>query len=694
VFDWLKRRSAPPPSPRVAPVGPRLEAARAALRAGDDAAAAALLDVLVAEPSPPAEALHLSGVLACRQGAFPRAVAHLRSATTLDPSRAATWFTLAEALVETGDAEAALSAMQAALAADVRYATASERIVPLLGALGRYDDAIETYQMHRLLDWTFDPARNPVALLHAQGRLDEAVAHLREAIERDPDDVASRAYLGATMQARGRLDDAIHWYRQAIACRPDDAFSHRKLAFALDSRGELDEALVHYERGMALAPADPQAWSDWFSAGLYAGSPLREARAKAFDDYDRRFRRPPAVDTVLPAPGTRRLRVGYVSGDFCDHVINYFFEPVLERHDRSAVEVWCYDRTRQRDAVSVRLEGKADHWRRVPGMAWDALADLVRADGIDILVDLKGHFDDNNLPLFARKPAPVQVTWLGYPDTTGLRSMDAWITDRHIAADLSDQIASEKIVPLPRFFMCFRPLPGAPDPGPLPAIANGRITFGCFNTFAKISPAMREAIANVMLAVPDARCLMTALPGGEARTALLAFFESRGVDPARFTLRGRGSHETFVAQHREVDIALDSFPYNGTTTTLHSLWMGVPVIALAGHTHVSRVGASILANLGLDDWCGRTVEDYVAIARRCSGDVAGLATLRSQLRERLAGSVIMDESRFVRDLEAAYRALAWPAVTAGTTVPAGPDATTGSSSASPAEPPAPSSPSR
>lgn len=684
MFGWLKRR----PVPTTVPVGPRLDAARAALRAGDDAAAAALLDVLVAEPRPSAEVLHLMGVLACRRRAFPHAVEHLRAATTLDPSRAATWFTLAEALVETGDAEAALTAMRAALAADLQFAAAAERIVPLLGALGRYDDAIETYQLHRLLDWTFDPARNPVALLHAQGRLDEAVAHLEASAAREPRDGASRAYLGVTWQARGRLDDAIHWYREAVACLPDDAFSHRKLAFALDSRGELAEALVHYERGMALEPAESQAWSDWFSAGLYAASPSRDARAKAFDDYDHRFGRAPVANTATSTPDPRRLRVGYVSGDFCDHVINYFFEPVLERHDRTQVEVWCYDRTRQRDAVSLRLEGKADHWRRVPGMAWDALADLVRTDGIDVLVDLKGHFDDNNLPLFARKPAPVQVTWLGYPDTTGLRSMDAWITDRHVAADLSGQYASERIVPLPNFFMCFRPLPGAPDPGPLPAIANGRITFGCFNTFAKISPAMREAIAKVMLAVPDARCLITALPGGQARTALLDYFESRGVARERFTLRGRGSHETFLAQHREVDIALDSFPYNGTTTTLHALWMGVPVIALAGHTHVSRVGASILANLGLDDWCGATVEDYVAIARRCAGDVAGLATLRGSLRQRLAGSVIMDEPGFVRDLEKAYRGLSSPSATTGTT------STTESSSASPAARPAPSSPSR
>jgi protein O-GlcNAc transferase len=657
VFDWLRRRPAALQVGTQAPPGSRLDAARAALLAGDDAAAGALIDALLAEPHPCAETLHLGGVLACRRRDFKGAVERLRAATDLDPARPATWFTLAEASLESGDLNGALIAVRATLGIDPTFSAASDRVVLLLGALGRHDEAIETYQMHRILDWRFDAVANPVASLHAQGRLQEAADALTATLARAPDDAVAHAYLGCTHQACGRLDEAIESYRRAVGADPDNAFAHRKLAFALDSRGELEAALRHYRRGRDLQPSDPQAWSDHFAAELYVGDSSREARAKEFDEYDARFRAPPVALPASRSTTPRRLRVGYVSGDFCDHVINYFFEPVLERHDRSAVEVWCYDRTRQRDPVALRLESKADHWRRVAGMDWDALAEMVRADGIDILVDLKGHFDDNNLPLFARKPAPVQATWLGYPDTTGLRSVDAWITDCHIAADLGGQYASESVIPLPRFFMCFRPLPGAPDPGPLPALANGRITFGCFNTFAKISPAMRHALADLMLAVPEARCLITALPGGSARTRLLEFFEARGVDPARFTLRGRGSHDAFLGWHREVDIALDSFPYNGTTTTLHALWMGVPVVTLAGATHVSRVGASILANLGLDAWVGRTAGDYVEIARRSAQDRGALAALRATLRQRLAGSAIMDEAGFVQDLERAFRTL-------------------------------------
>lgn len=688
MFGWLKRRNAPASEPApTAALGQsseqRLESVRAALRVGDDAAAGAVLESLLAEPQPSPDALHLAGVLACRRGEFPRAVELLRSATGLARTRTASWFTLAEALLETGDLEAALAALRATLEVDPRYPAAPDRIVMLLGALGRYDEAIEAYQMHRLLDWNFDATTNPVASLQAQGRLADAAAVLEARIADDPADAIAHAYLGCTLQARGRLDAAIDSYQQAVVCKPDFVFAHRKLAFALDSRGELAAALVHYRRAMDLDPSNAQAWSDYFSAELYVGDLSRESRKRDFEEYDRRFRVPLAPPSSLPMNGPRRLRVGYVSGDFCDHVINYFFEPVLERHDRSAVEVWCYDRTRQRDPVSLRLEGKSDHWRRVAGMDWEALARQVKADGIDILVDLKGHFDDNNLPLFARKPAPVQATWLGYPDTTGLRSVDAWITDRHIAADFADQVASETVVPLPRFFMCFRPLPEAPDPGPLPAAANGRITFGCFNTFAKISPAMREALADLMLAVPDAHCLITALPGGLARERLLADFESKGIARERFTLRGRSSHDDFLAAHREVDIALDSFPYNGTTTTLHALWMGVPVVTLAGATHVSRVGASILANLDLDAWVARTPGDYVEIARRSAADVGLLAELRAGLRDRLAASPIMDEAGFVRDLEAAYLAL-WEER----------GAATASSAGSRGEPPDPSSRSR
>jgi predicted O-linked N-acetylglucosamine transferase (SPINDLY family) len=293
----------------------------------------------------------------------------------------------------------------------------------------------------------------------------------------------------------------------------------------------------------------------------------------------------------------------------------------------------------------------------VDGRDWDRLADQVRADGIDILVDLKGHFDDNHLPLFARRPAPVQATWLGYPDSTGLSCIDAWLTDAPIIEGAHEQQASEQLVALGPFFMCFRPAPGAPPVSALPALARGHVTFGCFNTWSKVSPAMREAMVAILRAVPDSRLLVTAVPGGDTRTRFLEYLGRQGLDPGRVEIRGRGSHADFIHAHDEVDITLDSFPYNGTTTALHSLWMGVPFVTLGGTTHVSRVGQSILRNVGLDAWVASSVEDYVRLAASHASELAALAALRGELRLRLEQSVIMDEAGFTRRLEAAYTAL-------------------------------------
>jgi protein O-GlcNAc transferase len=657
MLGWLKRRGGSVPDPRDPGIEAAIIAARAAIARGDLPAAEALVAPVLKTRSPPVDAFHLAGVLASLARDFVRASHFLETAVRLVPDRADAWFSLGELRLETGDLPGALDAVRTTLEADPNFVPAHARLVQLLAANGLHENAIEAYQIHRLLDWHFDVSWNPVAALHAQGRLDEAEAVLEAEIARRSADAVAHLFLGCTRQARGRLDDAIDCYRQALAHDPTQAFTHRKLAFALDSRGAVEAALPHYREARTMEPWNLQAWSDAFAAGLYVTDPDPAQRVREFEAFDQRFRTARPLASGFDRPPGRPLRVGYVSGDFCEHVIGFFFEPLLASHDRSRVEVWCYDRTRQRDPASLRLEALTDHWRRVVGMDWDAMAELVASDGIDILVDLKGHFDDNNLPLFARRPAPVQVTWLGYPGTTGLRTIDAWITDKHIASDLSAQYASERIVALPRFFMAFRPLGEAPSPGPLPALANGWITLGCFNAFPKVSMRMRETMARLMLAMPTARCIVTAMPAGRARADFLAWFEEKGIAPARFELRGRGAHEAFLQWHREVDITLDSFPYNGTTTTLHSLWMGVPVVTLAGATHVSRVGGSVLENLGMSEWIAASTDDYVAITCRHASDVAALAALRSSLRARLAASAIMDARGFARDLEDCYEAL-------------------------------------
>ena len=647
---WPRRRAAA--APDLDP-GPGLADARAALGTGDLAAAATALAPLLELARPHAEALHLAGIIACHRSAFGDAATLLQAAVDAEPSRLDTWRTLAEVHLETGAAAAAVDALRAALAADPGCRAAQERLVFALRAAGRGDEALDTYILHRAVGWHFDPVTNPAAVPHAQGLAAVAADCLRAAIAAHPREAELWRLLGLTRQAQGHLDTAISCFREALGCDPAHVAVHRALAFALDTAGETAAALEHYRAAAQAQPEDPQVWSDYLAARLYTGWDSRAEAAQACGEYERRVGSADgAAAPAAPRPRrTGRLRLGYVSGDLCAHAIAHFLEPVLERHDRRRVHVVCYDRTPQRDAWSLRLQGLADDWRPVRELGWDALADEVRADRIDVLVDLKGHFEDNHLPLFARRPAPAQATWLGYPDTTGLSAVDAWLTDDVIAADLSDQHAAEHLVSLGAFFMCFRPVSLDVPVSPLPARSRGHVTFGCFNTWSKVSPAMRIALADILKEVPGSRLLVTAMPGGNARQRFRDLLQARGVDPGRVELRGRGSHEDFLRWHHEVDLSLDSFPYNGTTTALHSLWMGVPFVTLAGRTHVSRVGASVLASARLQDWVSATADDYVATAVARARDLDALADLRASLRERLAASPAMDERDFTRRLE-------------------------------------------
>ncbi|MCW5623789.1 MAG: tetratricopeptide repeat protein [Burkholderiales bacterium] len=650
MLHWLRRRI----PDRTADT---ITAARSSLLEGRDAEAVALLDArLVRHPTDP-EALHLRALAACRTGRFDVAVGWLERAIEADPAGLDPRVTLADVQLETGRGEAAIATLRAAIAIDPTRRDIQRRLLPVLGTYGRPDEAIEYWQLMRLLDWTCDPSRNPAAVLHAQGRLVDAEAKLEGLVRHAPRDANLHLLLGITRQARGHLDAATDCFRDAVRFGETIAAAHGKLAFALDSAGEVAASLLHYRQAAALDPTNAQAWSDYLAAKLYV-APAARAEAEAdYEHFDRHFGmrvRDHKRHDVSPDPD-RRLRIGYVSNDFQEHAIVHFFEPVLEHHERAEFEIWCYDRTFQRDATSHRLEQKADVWRAVGDLDAAGLADQIRTDQIDVLVDLKGHFDGNALPAFARKPAPVQFTWLGYPDTSGLSAMDGWITDTHIAADLTDQYTAETVIPLPHFFMAFRPADDPPDPGPLPALANRPVTFACFNTWSKVSAPMRDAMIAILRALPDARLLVTAMPGGETRARFVAQLEQAGVNPDRVTLRGRQSHRGFLEAHREVDLALDSFPYNGTTTSLNALWMGVPFVTRAGRTHVSRVGASVLTNVGLDDWITHSADDYVTAACRHAKDLDVLAQLRATLRQRMMGSALMDEPGFTRRLEAAYR---------------------------------------
>jgi predicted O-linked N-acetylglucosamine transferase (SPINDLY family) len=357
----------------------------------------------------------------------------------------------------------------------------------------------------------------------------------------------------------------------------------------------------------------------------------------------------------------RRLRVGYVSRNLSRHSVGYFVEPVIEHHDRRRYDVYCYYTHALSDDVTARLARAATVWRHLPGIAHDALAAIVEEDAIDVLVDLGGHTKMNSLPAFAREPAPVQITWLGYPDTTGLSSIAYRVTDD--VADppgAADALHTEQLLRLAAPFLCYRPPRDAPEVAPR---HSAEVVFGSFNTLVKVNDPLVALWSRVLAAVPRSRLVLKSalLDNATARARVLERFAAHGIAADRIALRAwSGDLAGHMAAYGEIDIALDTFPYNGTTTTCEALWMGVPVITLAGDVHMARVGATLLASVGLEALIARTANDYVQAAASLACDTARRAALRAGMRERLAASKLLDHAGYTSRLEAAYRG-AWRA---------------------------------
>jgi predicted O-linked N-acetylglucosamine transferase (SPINDLY family) len=355
----------------------------------------------------------------------------------------------------------------------------------------------------------------------------------------------------------------------------------------------------------------------------------------------------------------RRIRVGYVSSDFRRHPVGFFLQPVLNSHDRAQVEVFCYSSHPQTDDLTEQLRSRADGWRTIASSDDDAAAELIRSDAIDILVDLGGHSGFNRLPTFARKPAPIQASWLGYADTTGLPNIDYLISDRFVCPEQEDGAVVEQVVRLPEAFLCYTPPEDAPPVPPLPALSRGHVTFGCFNNIAKVTPDVIRLWAEILRAVPESRLFLKTRSLGEhsVRSRYASLFAHHEVSPERVVFEGASPRADYLAAYGRVDIALDPFPFNGGTTTLDALWMGVPVISLQGDRPVCRLGASHLSAAGCGDLVVRSPQDYLQKAVALASDVRQLSHLRAALRRQVLDSPICDSSRFTRGLEKAYRAM-------------------------------------
>ena len=355
------------------------------------------------------------------------------------------------------------------------------------------------------------------------------------------------------------------------------------------------------------------------------------------------------------ATPTAALRIGYVSPDFREHCQSFFTIPLLSNHDREAFEIFCYPHVRRPDAITERIRGCAEVWRSILGMTDDQAARIIREDRIDILVDLTMHMAHGRPLIFARKPAPVQVAWLAYPGTTGLSAMDYRLTDPYLdPPGLNDQFYSETSIRLPDTFWCYDPLDAELAVNALPAQAHGHITFGCLNNFCKVNEQVLRLWAQVLKTVDRSR-LMLLCPEGSHRQPLLDLLQREGISPDRIELLAFRPRPQYLELYHRIDVGLDTFPYNGHTTSLDSFWMGVPVVTLVGQTVVGRAGLSQLTNLGLTELIAQTPEQYIQIATDLAGDLPRLAELRRTLRARMQASPLMDAPRFARNVEAAYR---------------------------------------
>ncbi len=663
----MKKNPRKPARPQR-PVGPPATAtsvARAVSGAVSGPAASPVAGSSVAAPpGDPATAARFSAALGAHQaGRLEEAESGYRQVLLRAPRHPHALNNLAILMRSTRRYDAALELYRQAQAASPDDAHIYSNFGCLLVDLGRAAEAVDALKRAVTLRPDHGDAYFNLGNCRRDAR-DKAGAQIgyERAIRLRPGMAEPHAAKGDLHKERGELATAVDCFVTALKARPDMLEPYNNLGETLKEQGRLAEAIGIFQEGVGKHPNNALIHGNLLFALHYTPQVAPDLIHKAHVVWNERHARP-----LLPAQprfandraAGRRLRVGYVSPDFCTHSCAYFSEALIREHDPVAVEVFCYPTSTREDATTLRFRRMASHWRPLAGVADDAAAALIRQDAIDILVDLAGHTAENRLLVFARKPAPVQVTWLGYPDTTGMTAMDYRLTDAVADPEgVADRRAVERLVRLPGGFLAFQPLIAADARDTPPVLAAGHVTFGSFNNISKLSPEVIRVWSEILGRVDGARLVLKgkAFADPPTRARYAALLAANGIAAERVDLLSRiepvGNH---LRAYDGIDIGLDPFPYNGTTTTCEALWMGVPVITLAGEHHVARVGASLLTQCGLAGFIAGDEADYVAKAVALAGDLSRLTELRRTMRARLERSPLTDYAGFARNVEVAYR---------------------------------------
>lgn len=615
------------------------------------------------------EALFLLASICYAQQRFQETVELYQGCCRLAPQIGFLKMNLALALQELGEFDEALAAFDSACRLDGASVGLYYNRGVLFQRLERYAEARHDFEQALALDplhvgsWT-----NLSAVCLAQEDAVGAMHCCRHGLYRDPDNCALTANLATAYSKLFRFEESLIWHQRLLelVSPEEQAEVLGRMANCLSDCWEVDQAIACFKRAIQASRQQEQRRA-LASTRLFVLHYSANWPAAAIADEHRKWGErycPPVTGKafVNDRNPDRPLRVAYLSPDLRIHAVVFFLQPVLAAHDPSQMVVHCYSDVQKPDAVTLQL--KQQHgvvWRDCAGLTDDQLMELLEQDQIDILVDLAGHTALNRLPLFARRAAPVQVSWIGYPNTTGLQQMDYRISDAWAdPPGVTDSLHTEELIRLPDSFLCYRPGADFPDVGPLPLEHNGFVTFGSFSNFKKVTPAILELWARILAAVPDSRLVFRArgLPENRFQQVIAPLFIRHGVMPERITVLGhaRSVVENLKDYHR-IDIALDTFPYHGTTTTCESLCMGVPVVTLAGDSHVSRVGVSLLHSMQLPGLIAETADQYCDIAVQLARNGNRLQTLRTTLRQRLMESPLTDNVTFTRHLEQLYRQL-------------------------------------
>ena len=606
------------------------------------------------------ETHHTMGIVLHDSGKTDEALLHYRKAIELKPDYPEAYNNMGILLHDKGKIDEAICCYGQAIDLKPDYPEAYNNLGNSLRSRGRLEEAIAMLRKGvELIPDSAEAHHNLGAVLRDGGKAEEAILHYSKAVELKEDYPEAHNGLGSLLHALGKAEEAVLCYRRAIELKPDYPEAYNNLGVALLERGEPDEAILHYRKALRAKPGYADAHSNYLMALHYDRNLDRESLYREALEWGRMYCHSPNLDSSFnnpPVPG-RRLRIGYVSADFRRHPVGYFIQAVLANHDRSGYEIFCYSNRHEADDLTMKLRSMDVCWRSIAGLSDEEAEEMIRRDGIDILIDLSGHSAGNRLLLFSRRPAPVQASWIGYFDTTAVPPMDYIIADPHVMPEADERFYTEKPARLPHSYLCYTPHSYAPEVTELPCQRRGHVTFGCFNNVSKVNREVIEGWSRILRAVPGSRlCFKSpALNSSFLRNRFRNMFHENSIEEGRVDLVESSSHRDYLAYYGNIDIVLETFPFTGNTTTADSLWMGVPVPTLVCEGFTGRFGLTILTAFGLNDLIAYDLDEYVAIVAGLAGDIRRLTALRSTLRRKMESSTLCDGKAFARDMEGLYR---------------------------------------